>query len=166
MIFFRKHAKETCLHYEEALEEALCLGWIDSLIKKIDRDRYARKFTPRKDPKKWSPLNQRKVIELIKSGKMTQAGIDKIDVSIRSALVDFVNPDREKKKSEVSEIPELIIHEFARNEPALINFNGLTPSCQRQYIAWITHGKRDETIMKRIKESIGLLKENRKLGLK
>ena len=166
MIFYRKHTGEKCIQYEEALEEELCFGWIDSLVNKIDDNKYARKFTPRKDTKKWSQLNKRKVVELIKAGKMTRAGLDKIDTSVMSTLPDPEERKFEEAKNQGISIPGFIIGEFAKNEPALVNFSNLAPSYQRQYIAWITHGKKEETMMNRIQESIGLLKENRRLGLK
>jgi uncharacterized protein YdeI (YjbR/CyaY-like superfamily) len=79
MIFYKKDSGMECIKYVEALEEALCFGWIDSIIKKIDNEKYARKITPRKDIKKWSELNQRIVFKLIQNGKMTLAGLNKID---------------------------------------------------------------------------------------
>jgi len=166
MIFYKKHTRNPCIQYTEALGEALCYGWIDSLVRKIDHDKYARKFTPRKDNRKWSQVNLAKVAQLIQSGKMKQAGLDKIDISLKSALTDWVNVGAEKKVTGEIEIPDYIKIEFASNEPALKNFSNLSPTYQKQYIAWITCGKREKTVIKRIKESIGLLKENSKLGLK
>jgi uncharacterized protein YdeI (YjbR/CyaY-like superfamily) len=166
MIFYKKHLNSECIEYNDALEEALCFGWIDSIIRKLDNDRYARKFTPRKNTKKWSEINKRKVVELIREGKMTRSGFEKIDVSVKSGLVNQKNTQSEKKKTKETDIPDFIIKEFARNEPALRNFNNLAPTYRKHYILWITGARREETVMKRINESIGLLKENKKLGLK
>jgi len=166
MIFYRKHTGEEGIRYEEALEEELCFGWIDSLVRKIDDDQYARKFTPRKDSKKWSQLNRTKIVGLLKNGKMTQAGLDKIDASVMSTLPDQEESKFVEEKNPGFNMPGFIVSEFAKNEPALINFQNLAPSYQRQFIAWITSGKKRETRMNRIQESIGLLIKNRKLGLK
>jgi uncharacterized protein YdeI (YjbR/CyaY-like superfamily) len=166
MIFFKKHTDKECINYNDALEEALCFGWIDSLVKKIDDEKYARKFTPRKNSIKWSEINKKKVIELIKKGEMTQAGLKKMDFRINSTTNDSELDEHQKKGTAKFVIPDFIINEFAKNEPALVNFNNLAPSHQRNYILWITNAKREETIMKRINESIGLLKENKTLGLK
>jgi len=76
------------------------------------------------------------------------------------------NNQLEKKKVKEFEAPDFIIQEFAKNEPALQNFNELAHTYKRHYILWITSAKREETVTTRIKESIGLLKENKKLGLK
>ena len=166
MIFYKKHTNMECIKYNDALEKALCFGWIDSIIKRIDNDTYVRKFTPRKNTSKWSELNKKKALELIQKGEMTQAGLKKIDFPIKSSIVNKGNNKTEKKKAEEFEIPDFIINEFAKNEPALINFNNLAKSHKRNYILWITNAKKEETIIKRIKESIRLLKEDKKLGLR
>ncbi len=166
MIFYKKHTNTECIKYNDALEKALCFGWIDSIIKRIDDEKYVRKFTPRKNTSKWSELNKKKALELIQKGEMTQAGFEKIDFPIKSSIVDQVNNKTEKKKAKEFEIPGFIIDEFAKNEPALANFNNLTHTHKKHYILWITNAKREKTIMKRIKESIRLLKEDKKLGLK
>jgi len=144
----------------------LCFGWIDSLIKKIDDDKYARKITPRTNTRKWSELNKKKVLELIKKGKMTQAGLNKIDTYLKTGKVDWVRNKTQEKELKKFDIPDFIIGELGKNEPALINFNKLATTYKRHYILWITNASKEETIRKRLKESIGLLKENKKLGLK
>lgn len=78
----------------------------------------------------------------------------------------MTNNNTEKKKAKELDIPDFIIDEFAKNEPALINFNNLAHTYKRHYILWIANAKREETIMNRIEESIRLLKEDKKLGLK
>jgi uncharacterized protein YdeI (YjbR/CyaY-like superfamily) len=165
MVYFKKHTEEECIKYDEALEEALCFGWIDSLIKRIDEDRYARKFTPRTNTKKWSEINKKKVAELIKSGRMTSAGLMKTDGFALIGNADYSTKPAEKKSQDIPP-PDFILEKFAQNEPALINFQKLPPSCRRQYVLWIMNAKREVTIKKRISEAIVLLKENKKLGLK
>ena len=66
LIFYKKETCKPTIFYEAAIEEALCFGWIDSIIKKIDATRYARKFTPRKDNSKWSALNKKRAKKMIK----------------------------------------------------------------------------------------------------
>jgi uncharacterized protein YdeI (YjbR/CyaY-like superfamily) len=164
MVFYKKHTNIDCIKYSEALEEILCFGWIDSIIKKIDDDRYVRKITPRTDSKKWSELNKMIVTGLIQKGKMTEAGLKKIGYS--SETVVQVGKKLPQKNSREIEIPDFIIREFSRNEPALVNFNKLAPSYKKYYILWITNAIKEETVQKRLKESVELLKQNKKLGLK
>jgi uncharacterized protein YdeI (YjbR/CyaY-like superfamily) len=166
MVFYKKHLSIDCIKYSEALEEALCFGWIDSIIKKIDDDKYARKITPRTNTKKWSELNKKIVTELIEKGQMTHAGLKKIDSYLKTGKVDWVVKKSKDKVIKEIEIPSFIIEELAKNEPALINFNNLAPTYKRHYILWITNAKKEETVQNRLIESIEVLKENKKLGLK
>lgn len=167
MIFYKKQKTIECIKYNEALEEALCFGWIDSTIKKTGDDQYVRKFTPRINVSNWSGLNKKIALSLIQQGRMTRAGLEKIDVYLKTGRVDWENKESENSNEQKEfHIPDFIIKAFALNEPALTNFNSLARSYKRYYILWITNAKREETIRKRLNESIELLKENRKLGLK
>ena len=167
IIFYKKHVYIESIGNKEALEEALCFGWIDSLIKKIDNDQYVRKFTPRTNKAKWSGLNKKIVTALIKKGRMTEEGLKKIDIYLKTGSVDWENKDLKKEKDKKEfDAPEFILKEFAKNEPALTNFNNLAQTYKRHYVLWITSAKRKETVLNRLKESIELLKENKKLGLK
>ena len=148
------------------MEEALCFGWIDSIIKKIDAEKYVRKFTPRTNTSNWSELNKKRVLKLIENGKMTEAGLNKIDVYLKTGKVSWKIEKKPEKKLKTLNIPDYIIKEFSENEPALRNFNNLAPSYKQYYILWITNAKREETLLKRLKESVELLKANKKLGMK
>ena len=86
LVFYKKESGQPSLTYEDAIEEALCHGWIDSIIKKIDDERYLRKFTPRKDDSKWSELNKKRVEKMIREKRMTSAGMAKIEVARQSGI--------------------------------------------------------------------------------
>ncbi len=166
VIYYKKHVDKNGITYDKTLDEALCFGWIDSIIKKIDDDKYARKFTPRTDTKKWSEINKKKVKALIETGKMTVAGLNKIDGYLKTGKVDWESETSKPKTINDLNVPDFIIEEFAQNEPALTNFNNLAPSHKKHYILWITQAKGQDTRHKRVMEAIELLKEKRKLGLK
>jgi uncharacterized protein YdeI (YjbR/CyaY-like superfamily) len=166
MVYYKKHTGKECITYAEALDTALCYGWIDSIIKKIDDAKYARKFMPRTNSKKWSEFNKKRVASLIKEGKMTEIGLRKIESYLKTGEVNWADTSTVKMNKDQLHCPEFILEAFALYEPALSNFNSLAPSYQRQYILWITAAKREITVKKRIEEAIGLLRENRKLGLK
>jgi uncharacterized protein YdeI (YjbR/CyaY-like superfamily) len=123
LIFFKKNSGKEGIKYNEALEEALCFGWIDSIIKKLDDNRYARKITPRRNTRNWSELNKKIVKELIKNGKMTQAGFEKLDNNFETGTADKVIGKTKEKVIKGTDIPDFIIEEFAKNEPSLENFN-------------------------------------------
>lgn len=164
LIFYKKGTGIKSISYDEAVEEALCFGWIDSIIKRIDDEKYVRKFTPRTNTANWSVSNKNRVIKLIEEGKMTNIGLSKIDLFLTTGKVDWVF--EKVPKSKTLNIPEFIINELSKNEPASQNFNNLSPSYKRQYIDWITSAKRKETIEKRLNESVELLMANKKLYLK
>lgn len=94
---------------------------------------------------------------------MTEQGLTKIDTYLKTGKIDWESS--EKKPREII-TPDFIIEEFAKNEPALSNFNHLPQTYRRHYILWITDAKREETIHKRLKEAIELLKQNKRLGLR
>lgn len=167
LIFFRKQSGKECISYSEALDTALCYGWIDSIIRKIDDTRYVRKFTPRNNISNWSDINKRRVIELIGNGKMTEAGLMKIESYRETGAVTWEKKDqRHKMNIDHIVLPESVMSALAENEPALTNFHKLAPTYQRHYILWITSARREKTLKSRMQEAIALLKENRRLGLK
>jgi uncharacterized protein YdeI (YjbR/CyaY-like superfamily) len=166
IVFYKKHTGIPCITYPEALDEALCYGWIDSLIKKIDGNRFARKFTPRINPAKWSELNKKMADELIRSGRMTIHGLLMIESYRKTGKVEWPSEEPRVKPEREVTAPDFIYAAFSENEPALTHFQKLPQSCKREYILWITQAKKEETISKRLKEAIEMLKHNQKLGLK
>jgi uncharacterized protein YdeI (YjbR/CyaY-like superfamily) len=167
LIYFKNKSSVKSITYEDSVDEALCFGWIDSIIKKIDDTKYARKFTPRTNPKKWSDLNIKRVRKLMAEGLMNKAGLDKIDKEVLRKInkTGFSDLSGQKKQAKL-EVQKFIINFFEENEPALKNFNKLAATYKRHYVLWITSAKKDDTIRKRLIESVILLKENKKLGLK
>jgi len=161
LIFFKKESGKPSLDYESAVEEALCFGWIDSIIKKIDESKYARKFTPRKETSKWSETNKRRVARLIKNKRMTKIGLAKIEAAKKNGQWD--KPDR----PDISfEVPAEFKQALNKNRRAKDFFEQLSPSYRKQFIGWIVVARRPETRKKRIKESVEILAKGQKLGMK
>src|ERR1700676_307650 len=75
LVFHKAHTGVKSIPYEDSVREALCFGWIDSLIKRLDDDRYARKFTPRKPTSKWSAINRQRYADLTAAGLLAPAGL-------------------------------------------------------------------------------------------
>ncbi len=161
LVFYRKANGRTSLRYEEALEEALCFGWIDSIIQNISTTRYCRKFTPRKDNSRWSELNKGRVEQLINTGAMTQFGIAKIEAAKRLG-----NWAIDPRPNIGLEIPQELADALAQNPRAGDFFQGLAPTYRKQFIGWIITAKRQETRTQRVRESLFLLERGEKLGLK
>ena len=161
LVFYKKETSKPTIEYEAAVEEALCFGWIDSIIKKIDDAKYARKFTPRTDKSKWSQLNKKRANRMIKQGRMTGAGLEKIKAAKKTGLWD-----KDPRPRISFDIPPEFAKALARNKKAKDFFDKLAPSYRKHYIGWIAVAKRPETKMRRIAESIALLERGKKLGLK
>src|SRR5260370_30597735 len=105
LIYYKKSSARARVPYDHAVEEALCFGWVDSLVKRIDDEKYAQKFTPRKNHAKWSEPNKKRARAMIKMGKMTDAGLAVIDKGILTAREDS-KPKKERKDVSVPEFVE------------------------------------------------------------
>ena len=161
LIFYKKHTGKPGVPYDDAVEEALCFGWIDSIIKRIDDEKFSRKFTPRKPDSKWSELNKKRVKKMIQQGRMTKAGQALIDAAKESGKSEQVISHPQDFP-----IPPGVIKAISANKKAWENFNNLAPSYKKQYIGWITTAKKEETRQRRLKEAVQLLAQGKKLGLK
>jgi len=158
LVYYKKHTGKPTVSYQDSLEEALCFGWVDSLIQKIDEDRYARKFTPRKTGSEWSQVNRLLAAKLIREGRMTQAGL---------ARVDFPLPEEGSPRQDpvALPLPDWLKPALKASPLARENFEKLPPSHRRRYIAWISDARREATRQKRIREAIALLEGNKRLGI-
>ena len=154
-VFYKQHTGQKTIIYEEMVCEALCFGWIDSLIKRLDDDRYAMKVTPRQPTSRWSNANRKRWTELKASGLLTAAGL---------AAAPTDNTYAEKPA--IPALPDYIARAFKENGKAWEFFQELAPSDRRYFVGWIHTAKRPETREKRIRESIRLLSARKKLGLK
>jgi uncharacterized protein YdeI (YjbR/CyaY-like superfamily) len=159
VVFPKKQTGERCMSYEESVEEALCHGWIDSIIRRIDEKSYARKFTPRTNHQNWSESNKRRLAKLIAEGRMTEIGLAKVNYSDAK-----VQPRKPMPKT--LPVPAFMEQALRKQKQAWDNFMSLAPSHQRSYVLWISMAKREETRTKRLQEAIQLLLKNEKLGLK
>ena len=138
-------------------EEALCVGWIDSLVQRLDEDRYVRKFTPRTNTSQWSESNLRRVEKLVAASRMTEAGLAKMSPGVR--------PEK-PASSRTLEVPGFFAEALAANKPAKKFFDQLAPSYRRNIIAWVGSAKREETRKRRLEEALSLLQQGKMLGMK
>ena len=171
-LVFRKAAsrKPDGLRYDEALDEALCFGWIDSIVKRLDEECYLRKFTPRTNRANWSEINLRHVRRLTREGRMTAAGRAAIGVPLTAASREkAVQSGDERKRSPAlsGDAAATFVRTALRARPgAAAFFEALSPSCQRRYLAWITSARLQETRERRLAEALGLLERGVKTLLK
>jgi uncharacterized protein YdeI (YjbR/CyaY-like superfamily) len=161
LVYYKQHTGKPRVSYDDAVEEALCFGWIDSLVKTLDADRYIQKFTPRVNAGKWSQLNLERVKKLLREGRMTEAGRAKLPSDLETPT--SVAP---KRFSLDSPLPDLFASALHSNPDTAENFGKLAPSYQRKYVGWVMTAKKEETRRRRLAEAIRLLERNEKLGLK
>ena len=157
LVFYKQHTGKPSIDYGDALDEALCFGWIDSLVKRLDDARYARKFTPRKPDSKWSASNRKRYAVLRDSGRLMPAGLERPPTR-RTAT----RPPR----YELKVIPPYIQRVLRGRPAAWKTFQRLAPSHQRRYVGWIDSAKREETKLRRLQEAVELLAAGKQLGLK
>ena len=155
LVRHKQHTGVQSMPYEDVVREALCFGWIDSLIKRLDDDRYALKVTPRKSTSKWSDVNRRRWDELKAAGLLAAPGLAAAPTANRYA-----------PHPSIPELPAYIAKAFKTNLAAWQHFQALAPTYRRDFVVWIHTAKRPETRERRIRESIRLLCAGKKLGLK
>jgi uncharacterized protein YdeI (YjbR/CyaY-like superfamily) len=155
LTFYKKHTRVRAIPYDDAVEEALCFGWIDSIVKRLDEDRYVQNFTPRRPGSKWSDINRKRYSDLEARGLLAQPGIQRPPTD-----------KRDSAPSAIEELPAYIEKAFKANPKAWNFFQQLAPSYRRQYVGWIATAKRPETRDRRIREALVVLTSGKKLGLK
>jgi uncharacterized protein YdeI (YjbR/CyaY-like superfamily) len=145
LVLYKKGIREGSLTLDEAVEEALCFGWIDGKLRSLDAERYSLRFSPRRANSVWSVSNIRRVERLTQEGLMTEAGLEKIaeghqsgqwDAAIRREQTDVMPPDLEAA--------------LRRTSGAVAAYRGLTDSRKKQLLHWLLTAKRPETRQRRI----------------
>ena len=154
-VFYKARTGIKSIPLEDMVREALCFGWIDSLVKRLDDDRYAVKVTPRKPTSKWSDINRKRWAELKAAGLLTPAGLAAAPTSHAYA-----------PRPVIPELPVYIAKALKANPRAWKFFQELAPTYRRNFVVWIHMAKRPETRARRIRESVALLAAGKKLGLK
>jgi uncharacterized protein YdeI (YjbR/CyaY-like superfamily) len=155
LVFHKKHTGVKSIGYEDMVREALCFGWIDSLVKRLDDDRYAIKVTPRKPTSNWSAINRKRWRELEAAGLLAPAGRAAPPTSHRYA-----------PRPAIPELPAYIATALKANPKAWTFFRALARTYRRNFVVWIHIAKRPETREARLREAIALLAAGKKLGLK
>ncbi len=155
LIKYKKHTKKTTLTNKEAMEEAICFGWIDTTVKRLDEDRYQQCFVKRKNNAKWSKNTLSYAQEMIKKRKMTKAGLAAYKKGLMKPPIDHNLPKNPDIPFELNEL-------LKKDKDVLENFSRLAPSYKRYYIYWIEKAIKKETRDKRIKEVFKRIKKNLK----
>ena len=154
LIFYKVSSEVESMRWEEAVQVAICYGWIDSTVKKLDEERRRQMFTPRKDKSVWSKLNKTYIEKLIADNLMHESGLKKIEIAKQNGswtTLDAV---------ESLEMPADLASAFAKNNKALDNYNSFSPSYRKSYLYWLNQAKREETRSTRISQIVTLCEQN------
>ncbi|WP_289039947.1 YdeI/OmpD-associated family protein [uncultured Zobellia sp.] len=146
LVIHKKNTANTNLSWSQAVDHALCFGWIDSTKRTIDAERYKQYFCKRKAVSNWSKINKEKITSLTKKGLMTQAGHKSIAIAKANGswtILDTV---------EALEIPADLAEELKKRKGATEFFVALSKSGKKQLLYWVISAKRKETRQKRIQE--------------
>ncbi len=165
LVFHKQHTGHPSIAYLDALDEALCFGWIDSLVKRLDDDRYARKFTPRKAESRWSAISRARYAELEAAGRLAAPGRKRRPSDAPAEPAQAAAP-RSARAQAPLEIPQYLLDGIAANAAAKQFFETLAPSHRRNYVQWIDSAKKEETKLRRLGEAIATMAVEEKLGLK
>lgn len=154
LLFYKVSSNFESMRWEEAVKVAICYGWIDSTVKKIDEHQRRQLFTPRKDKSVWSKLNKTYIEKLIQENAMHESGLRKIEIAKQNGSWNSLD------EVENHIIPEDLQLAFDDNKKAWGNYQSFSPSYRKSYLYWLNQAKRIETRDKRIKEIILLCEQN------
>ncbi len=158
LIYYKLPSVKPRIPYNHAVEEALCFGWIDSILKPIDAARYAQRFSPRKPKGNWSPMNIERLKRLIRQKKVTRAGL--------LAAGDVLSARRAKQYHKPSSIPPDILRALRRDPNTWKNFLSFPDSYKRIRIGWIDGArKRPEVFQQRLRYFVRMTSLNKRFGM-
>lgn len=157
VIFYKKASGKTGLTYEQAIDEVLCFGWIDSTVRRKDEESYLQQFNPRNPKGNWTVLNKRKFARLKKAGLVQEGGLKAVAAAKKNGSWQnsYTNPTETK-------IPKEFELRLKKSKKAYEFFKTLSKTQQFYFTYWIHMAKRPETKEKRIKTSIEMLERGEK----
>jgi uncharacterized protein YdeI (YjbR/CyaY-like superfamily) len=150
LIIYKKESKTPSVYYPEAVDQALCYGWIDSKPNKRDEESYYQFFSKRNPKSKWSKVNKEKIARLLKTKQVMPAGFEMIKIAKQTGTWDALN------NVDALQVPEDLQTLFNKNKTALAHWNKFPPSSKRGILEWVLNAKQAETRQKRISETVRL----------
>ncbi len=155
LVFYKKHTGKARIAYNDAVEEALCFGWIDSTLRRIDEDSYAQRFSPRRPNSPYSQANLERLRRLAAQGKVAK--------EVLSTLGDLAGPGEPTDKDPV--MPPDILEAIKASPEAWRNFQEFSPAYKRIRIAYIVGARRrPQEFQKRLRHFIRMTEKNRQIG--
>lgn len=161
--YYKKGTGKTSVTYEEALQEALAYGWIDSTVRRLDEERYAQKYTPRSPRSAWSRANKARVDKLIAEGRMAPPGLAKVEAAKRNGSWDRL--DGIDRIAATADVPPDLREALTGDPAALAAFEKRPPSEKKIWAYWVLSAKRQETRARRIAETVRRVRAGRRPGM-
>lgn len=146
LVYYKASSEMPSLSWSEAVDEALCFGWIDSTKKNIDHEKYMQYFSKRKPKSNWSRVNKEKIEILRHNGKMTKAGLRSVEIAKENGSWTFLDT------VEALVVPEDLLVALKKYTNAMQYYQSLSNSIKKQLLYWVLSAKRKETREKRILE--------------
>jgi len=156
LILYKKDSSTPSVYYSEAVDEALCFGWIDSTVSKRDEESRYQYFTTRKPKSNWSKVNKEKVARLLETGLMMPSGLKMVELAQETGTWDALND------VENLVLPEDLKIEFEKNEIAMQNWEKFSRSSKKMFLGWLFDAKTTPTRQARIEKIINSVVENKK----
>lgn len=154
LVFYKVTSSFESMRWEEAVQVAICYGWIDSTVRKLDEERRKQTFTPRKDKSVWSKVNKTYIEQLTKDGLMHESGLRKIETAKQNGSWESLD------HVENHTLPQDLEAAFKKNKKASENFYNFSPSYRKSYLYWLNQAKREKTRATRIQTIIELCAKN------
>lgn len=154
LIIYKKQSETPSVYYPEAVDEALCFGWIDSKPNKRDEESYYQFFAKRNPKSNWSKVNKEKIARLVEKGLMQSAGFEMIAIAKENGTWTALD------EVENLIIPDDLQELFSDNKTAFKNWERFPPSSKRGILEWILNAKKPETRLKRIEETVSFAEKN------
>lgn len=162
LVYYRKDSGKPRIPYNDAVEEALCYGWIDSTYKPIDDESHAQRFSPRRKGSPVSPMNKERIRRLIAIKKMTKAGME----SIGHELTEDLKKASASKQLKSFQMPDDILERLKQDPIVWKNFQKFPESYKRIRIGWIDGArKRPEEFEKRLRYFVKMTREGKRYGM-
>lgn len=150
LIFYKVESTMESMRWEEAVQEAICFGWIDSTVKRLDDERRRQYFCPRKPKSVWSKLNKTYVEKLMSENLMAPAGLKAVEIAKQNGSWELLD------EVENLQVPGDLQKAFDKNPIAFENYTSYSKTYRKSYLYWLNQAKREETRQQRIQEIVSL----------
>ena len=151
LIYYKKHTGKPRISYDAAVEEAICFGWIDGQVKRIDHEKHMQRFSPRRKNSLWADSNIKRAKEMIRLGKMTEPGMERFRLHEKTRI------------PQVIEMPKSLEKALKANKKAWQNFQNFPASHRKHFFWMVLSAKKPETAERRIRKIVNRANRNERL---